>query len=107
MKITNRQWWYILIGAAVVVLLWYLSKQKGKSGQGATTDTGEETSSGDATLADPTENARISGATGTTDLVYGTPTRGTRIVPKSEVLRTTSQPGVQGGIKPIRKDVLI
>ena len=60
MKLTRKQWILILFGVLVILLLWYMSKQAGTSGQGADSDTGEETSEGDATGPEPTENAAIS-----------------------------------------------
>ena len=74
MKLTRKQWILVLLGALVILLLWFMAKQKGTSGQGADTDTGEEGSEGDATLTEPTEAAAISsragavGATGTVGL---------------------------------------
>ena len=74
MKMTRKQWLMVLLGVLIIILLWYMSLQKGTSGQGADSDTGEDTSEGDATLAEPTENAAISaragqvGATGTASM---------------------------------------
>jgi hypothetical protein len=60
MKLSRKQWYLILLGILVILLLWWLAKRREGSGQGATTDTGGDTSVGDATLAGPTENQRIS-----------------------------------------------
>ena len=50
MKLTRKQWLLILMGILLILLLWWMSKNKGTSGQGSTSDTGGETSAGDATL---------------------------------------------------------
>jgi hypothetical protein len=60
MKLSRKQWYLILLGILIILLLWWLAKIRGTSGQGATSDTGGETSAGDATLAGPTENVRVS-----------------------------------------------
>ena len=56
MKITRKQWLLILMGILLILLLWYMAKQRGTSGAGATSDTGEETSAGDATLRPSSSN---------------------------------------------------
>lgn len=64
MKLTRKQWYLILLGILIILLLWFMAKQKGSSGQGATSDPGIDTSSGDANLPAPTEAAAISGRNG-------------------------------------------
>ena len=107
MKLTRKQWILILIGVLVIVLLWWMSKLRGTSGQGATSDTGEDTSEGDATLPDPTENASISAHGGSISFTPdGGATRGDRPHPVTSGTSTPSGPGVEGVVVH-RKDVLI
>jgi len=64
MKLTRKQWYLILLGILIILLLWFMAKQKGTSGTGATTDPGLDTSEGDANLPAPTETAAISARNG-------------------------------------------
>ena len=107
MKITRKQWIMVLIGALLILLLWYMSKQKGSSGQGAATDTNEDTSEGDATLTGPTEGADISSSTGIGVVGPTGVSRGDRANPRVSATTVAVPRGVSGEATPIRKDVLI